>query len=45
MKIAALLSITIEKDEHKIVEMMKEMVPEFVSNASRFEVLDKKLVG
>ena len=45
MRIATLLSITNQKDEHKIVEIMKQMVPEFVSNASRFEVLDKKMVG
>ena len=45
MKIATLLNITDVKDENKIVELMKEMVPEYISNASRYEVLDKKLVG
>ena len=32
-------------DENKLVEAMKKMVPEFISNASRFAVLDKKMVG
>ena len=32
-------------DENKLVKAMKKMVPEFISNASRFEILDKKMVG
>ena len=45
MKIGTLLSFLNQKDEYKVVEQMKKMVPEYVSNASRYEVLDKKLVG
>ena len=36
--------ISRQKDENKVVEYMKKIVPEFVSNASRYEVLDRKLV-
>lgn len=33
------------KDEDKLVELMKTVVPEYISNASRFEQLDKRNVG
>ncbi|MEL6534490.1 MAG: nucleoside-diphosphate sugar epimerase/dehydratase [Bacteroidota bacterium] len=39
--IERLIELTLEADEMKLVSQMKSMVPEFVSNASRFEVLDK----
>ena len=34
-----------QKDENKLVRHMKDMVPEYVSNASRFEMLDKKVAS
>lgn len=37
-----LTELIIEKDEFLIVQKMKEIVPEFVSNNSVFQVLDKK---
>lgn len=30
------------KDEGKVVERMKQLVPEFISHASRYEILDRK---
>ncbi|MFC2125939.1 polysaccharide biosynthesis protein [Bacteroidota bacterium] len=40
--LAALLN---DKNDEQIVQFMKKMVPEYISNASKFEILDKKLVG
>ncbi len=37
-----LTALIIEEDEFQIVRKMKEIVPEFVSNNSVFQVLDKK---
>jgi FlaA1/EpsC-like NDP-sugar epimerase len=37
-----LTELIIEKDEFLIVQKMKEIVPEFISNNSVFQVLDKK---
>lgn len=34
-----------DADELKIVGIMKFIIPEFISNSSKFEVLDKKQVG
>ncbi len=45
MQIGTLLSLLAQKDENKVVEQMKRIVPEFVSNVSRYEVLDRKMVG
>ena len=45
MKIGILLNLINQKDENKVVEQMKKMVPEFISNVSRYEVLDKKMAG
>jgi FlaA1/EpsC-like NDP-sugar epimerase len=45
MQVGTLFSLLDQKDEHKVVEQMKRIVPEFVSNVSRYEVLDKKLAG
>ncbi len=41
-KIDNLIHSTEDKDELKIVGIMKYIVPEFVSNSSKFEALDKK---
>ncbi len=40
-----LMHVIIQKDENKVVESMKKIVPEYVSHASRYEALDKKMVG
>jgi FlaA1/EpsC-like NDP-sugar epimerase len=45
MQVGTLFSLINQKDEHKVVEQMKRIVPEFVSNVSRYEVLDRKMVG
>jgi FlaA1/EpsC-like NDP-sugar epimerase len=45
MQVGTLLSLLAQKDENKLVEQMKRMVPEFVSNVSRYEALDGKMVG
>jgi FlaA1/EpsC-like NDP-sugar epimerase len=45
MQVGTLLSLLLQKDENKVVEQMKRMVPEFVSNVSRYEALDGKMVG
>ena len=45
MQIGTLLSLLIQKDENKVVEQMKRIVPEFVSHVSRYEILDRKMVG
>jgi len=37
-----LTELIIEKDEFLIVQKMKEIVPEFISNNSVFQILDKK---
>jgi FlaA1/EpsC-like NDP-sugar epimerase len=41
-KIDALLDIVKTYDNYKIVGMMKEIVPEFISSNSMYETLDKK---
>ena len=40
-EIAKLVELAELNDEYKAVEMMKSIIPEFVSNSSRFEKLDK----
>ena len=45
MQVGTLMSLLAQKDENKVVEQMKRMVPEFVSNVSRYEALDQKMVG
>jgi len=40
-----LCDLTSDDNELKMVAMMKEMVPEFKSNYSRFEILDRKSEG
>lgn len=40
-KIDALIELSLEGNEMNLVRHMKVMVPEFISNASRFEILDK----
>ncbi len=40
-----LAGIMAQKEERRVVEQMKKIVPEYVSHASRYVVLDKKLVG
>ena len=40
-----LLSMTHKVDELRLVGIMKEIVPEFKSNYSRFSILDKKTVN
>ena len=45
MQIGTLHSLINQKDEHKVVEQMKQIVPEFVSNVSRYESLDRKMAG
>jgi FlaA1/EpsC-like NDP-sugar epimerase len=37
-----LTALIIEEDEFQMVRKMKEIVPEFISNNSVFQVLDKK---
>ncbi len=37
-----LINVTEDGDELKIVGIMKFIIPEFISNSSKFEVLDKK---
>lgn len=44
-KIELLLNTALDHDEMKLVGIMKYIVPEFLSQSSRFEVLDKKQVG
>lgn len=48
-KIAREIEVLIDKaskdDDYQIVEIMKKIVPEFISNASRFEKLDKVSVN
>jgi len=43
--LALLAGFLNDKNDEQIVQFMKQMVPEFISNASKFEILDKKLVG
>jgi len=43
--LALLAGFLNDKNDEQIVQFMKQMVPEYISNASKFEVLDKKLVG
>jgi len=45
MQVGTLMSLLAQKDENKVVEQMKRMVPEFVSKMSRYEALDQKMVG
>jgi FlaA1/EpsC-like NDP-sugar epimerase len=45
MQVGTLMSLLAQKDENKVVQQMKKVVPEFVSNVSRYEVLDRKMVG
>jgi FlaA1/EpsC-like NDP-sugar epimerase len=45
MQVGTLLSLLDQKDQNKVVEQMKRIVPEFVSNVSRYEALDQKMVG
>ena len=40
--IQLLINSVQDHDELKLVGMMKYIVPEFISNSSKFEVLDKK---
>ncbi len=44
-KIDNLIHSTEDKDELKVVGIMKFIVPEFVSNSSKFEALDKKRIN
>ena len=37
-----LINSALDRDDLKLVGIMKYIVPEFISNSSRFEVLDKK---
>lgn len=40
-KINDLIQLFVTQDNEKIVGVMKEIVPEFISNNSNFEKLDK----
>ncbi|MEN7551152.1 nucleoside-diphosphate sugar epimerase/dehydratase [Rapidithrix thailandica] len=42
-KINQLIQSVNARDDFKVVRYMKEIVPEFISNQSKFEVLDKEL--
>ena len=41
--IAELIDLANNNDETQVVKKMKQMVPEFISNSSRFEVLDQNV--
>jgi FlaA1/EpsC-like NDP-sugar epimerase len=45
MQVGTLMSLLDQKNESKVVEQMKHIVPEFVSRVSRYEALDQKMVG
>mgnify|MGYP000176886194 CR=1 FL=1 len=40
-----LINVVEDKDELKIVGIMKYIVPEFISNSSKFEILDEKRIN
>jgi uncharacterized protein YlxP (DUF503 family) len=41
-KIESLIQLIDTQDNVKMVSIMKELVPEYISNNSEFEVLDKR---
>ncbi|MDN5205370.1 polysaccharide biosynthesis protein [Fulvivirgaceae bacterium BMA10] len=44
-KVEELIKMSESDDDLKMVMMMKKIVPEFISNSSKFEELDKKMIN
>ena len=44
-KVDKLIEVTKSGDELEMVKMMKQIVPEFISNQSKYEELDKKMIN